>query len=131
MNDDPSEVDVVYGRVHCEPLQSMAEYIVNQFIDTGFMPRQFDRIKLHVTLMNTKFRRNDAEEESSEKSKETMDVREVLELFGDYDFGEVTVKEIHLSQRRAGKRSKENYYYPSTIAKLDLYEEFKNVDNDN
>ena len=65
MNDDPSEVDVVYGRVHCEPLQSMAEYIVNQFIDTGFMPRQFDRIKLHVTLMNTKFRLKDADEEES------------------------------------------------------------------
>ena len=130
MNDDPSEVDVVYGRVHCEPLQSMAEYIVNQFIDTGFMPRQFDRIKLHVTLMNTKFRRNDAEEESSEKSKETMDVREVLEHFGDYDFGgEVAVKDIHLSQRRAGKRNKDGYYHPSTIAKFDLYEEFENVDN--
>ena len=65
MNDDPSEVDVVYGRIHCEPLQSMAEYIVNQFTDTGFMPRQFDRIKLHVTLMNTKFRLKDADEEES------------------------------------------------------------------
>ena len=58
-----------------------------------------------------------------------MDVREVLELFGDYDFGEVAMKEIHLSQRRAGKRSKENYYFHSAIAKLDLYEDFKNVDN--
>ena len=65
MNDDPSEVDVVYGRIHCEPLQSIAEYIVNQFTDTGFMPRQFDRIKLHVTLMNTKFRRKDADGEES------------------------------------------------------------------
>ena len=58
-----------------------------------------------------------------------MDVREVLELFGDYDFGEVTVKEIHLSQRRAGKRNKDGYYHPSTIAKFDLYEDFKNVDD--
>ena len=105
MNDDPSEVDVVYGRIHCEPLQSMAEYIVNQFIDTGFMPRQFDRIKLHVTLMNTKFRLKDADEEESipESSKYFQFHEKIFLDFENHDFflnfQEINPERLWMSER--------------------------------
>ena len=121
MNDDPSEVDVIYGQVHCDELQIIAETIVNQFVDTGLMPRQFDRVKLHITLLNSIFRKNDddyCDETDKSIKRETMDARPILQKFGDYDFANVKMKEIHLSQRRAGKRSKENYYFPSTIVSL-------------
>ena len=121
MNDDPSEVDVIYGQIHCDKLQMIAETIVNQFVDTGLMPRQFDRVKLHITLLNSIFRKNDddyCDETDKSIKRETMDARPILKQFGDYVFANVKMKEIHLSQRRAGKRSKENYYFPSTIVTL-------------
>lgn len=32
MNDDPSEVDVLYGKVNCDPLQQIADDITEYFI---------------------------------------------------------------------------------------------------
>ena len=42
----------------------------------------------------------------------------VLQHYGDFHFGSMDLKEIHLSQRRASKRSKENYYFPSAVVSL-------------
>ena len=120
MNDDPAEVDVIYAKIleeNGEKLQELANFIVAEFAKTGLMPKQFHRVKLHMTVLNTLFRKD--EEFSEEKTRETLDSRPILELFGDKTFGtNVTLKEVHLSQRRAGKRTKENYYFPSTIVKL-------------
>ena len=119
MNDDPAEVDVIYAKIveeNSEKLQEIVDFIVAEFAKTGLMPKQFDRVKLHITVVNTLFRKD--EEFSEEKVRETLDSRQILELFGDKSFASVTLKEVHLSQRRAGKRTKENYYFPSTIVKL-------------
>jgi hypothetical protein len=35
-----------------------------------------------------------------------------------YRFTDVEISEIHLSQRRAGRRSAEGYYLPSTILSI-------------
>ena len=80
MNDDPSEVDVIYGQVHCDELQIIAETIVNQFVDTGLMPRQFDRVKLHITLLNSIFRKNGDESEQTVKNAEYMNAFIVLKM---------------------------------------------------
>ena len=90
-----------------EKLQEIVDFIVAEFAKTGLMPKQFDRVKLHITVVNTLFRKD--EEFSEEKVRETLDSRQILELFGDKSFASVTLKEVHLSQRRAGKRTKENY----------------------
>ena len=119
MNDDPAEVDVIYAQIldKSGKLQELADFIVGEFAKTGLMPRQFDRVKLHMTVLNTLFRK-DEEFSEEEKGRETLDARQILEVFGDKSFASVTLKEVHLSQRRAGKRTKENYYFPSTIVKL-------------
>ena len=119
MNDDPAEVDVIYAQIldKSGKLQELADFIVGEFAKTGLMPRQFDRVKLHMTVLNTLFRK-DEEFSEEEKGRETLDARQILEVFGDKSFATVTLKEVHLSQRRAGKRTKENYYFPSTIVKL-------------
>ena len=83
------------------------------------MPRQFDRVKLHMTVLNTIFRKDDQEVEvEQQQNRETLDARRLLQLYGDFPFGSMDLKEIHLSQRRAGKRTKENYYFPSAISYL-------------
>lgn len=122
MNDDPGEVDVVYAKVNdCDELQKLADGIVSKFTETGLMPRQFDRVKLHMTVLNTIFRKEDSdfqEEKSEQQQRETLDARSLLKHYGDFHFGSMDLKEIHLSQRRVGKRSKENYYFPSAVVCL-------------
>ncbi len=59
MNDDPSEVDVVYAKVSSSPddvLQRLAEGLVDRFVASGLMSRQYDRVKVHLTLLNSLFR---------------------------------------------------------------------------
>ena len=85
------------------------------------MPRQFDRVKLHMTVLNTIFRKEDFDgndQEQKGEQRETLDARSLLQVFSDFPFGSMDLKEIHLSQRRAGRRTKENYYFPSAIVHL-------------
>lgn len=35
MNDDPSDVDVLYAKVDCEPLQEIADQTIRLFIKHG------------------------------------------------------------------------------------------------
>jgi len=122
MNDDPGEVDVVYAKINkSDELQTLSDGIVTKFAETGLMPRQFDRVKLHMTVLNTIFRKEDFdgnEQEQKGEQRETLDARGLLQLFSDFPFGSMDLKEIHLSQRRAGRRTKENYYFPSAIVHL-------------
>ena len=52
------------------------------------------------------------------KVKNFLRLSHLLQHYGDFYFGSMDLKEIHLSQRRAGKRSKENYYFPSAVVAL-------------
>ncbi|KAH7974539.1 hypothetical protein HPB49_016505 [Dermacentor silvarum] len=75
MNDDESEVDVLYAKVSSSyikegpsrspgkcRLQLLADAVAQRFLDSGFMLRQQDRgrgpehVKLHMTIMNTRLR---------------------------------------------------------------------------
>jgi len=121
MNDDPGEVDVLYAKVNkSQELQQIAELIVDKFVDAGFMRREYDRIKFHVTVMNTLFRKdkNDVGDKSIPGNRESFDARTILQLYSDRKFADVEISTIHLSQRRAGKRTAENYYLPSHILNI-------------
>ncbi|XP_046402108.1 activating signal cointegrator 1 complex subunit 1 [Ischnura elegans] len=138
MNDDPAEVDVLYGQVQVvdgnggseDILQKLADDVAAYFTQKGFMQKEYDRVKLHVTLMNTIFRKE--EEGVSEglrpgeendgpprrgkppplrKARETFDARSILEKFQDYYFGEQVIDTLHLSQRYSTGK---NGYYQST-----------------
>lgn len=58
------------------------------------MQRQYDHVKLHVTLINTRFM-NGAESKGDLK----FDGRAVLEKYANYEFGTQRIKDIHLSMR--------------------------------
>ncbi len=45
----------------------MAEFLVDSFVSNGLMRREYDRVKLHATVINTKFK--DKEEEKANASK--------------------------------------------------------------
>jgi activating signal cointegrator complex subunit 1 len=53
------------------------------FFLLGLMQKQYERVKLHVTLMNTLFRNNDTESETSrrkQKHRETFDATNILKV---------------------------------------------------
>jgi len=119
MNDDEAEVDVLYCGV-TEPtgrLQQLADALVEKFVEAGLMRREHDQVKLHVTVLNSLFRR---EEENSgpAPARETFDSRAVMAGWGGLRLGRTSLQEIHLSQRRAGRRTKAGYYLPSAVLQL-------------
>lgn len=116
MNDDPTAVNVLYGSVSCEPLQVMSNQIYEYFVNKGMTQKKFDRVnvKLHVTLMNTKFTRH--RDDPKEKGLKNFDAMKILEKYGDFHFGKVRIKEIHLSQRYTGGSN--GYYEASCIIKV-------------
>lgn len=108
MNDDPAEVDVLYAKVvdPSDKLQMLVDRLVDRLTSTGLMQREYDRVKLHATVMNTLFRKDSSGTDErrnfsgkGSKARESFDATNVLKKFGNYRFGEFQVSSIHLSQR--------------------------------
>eukprot|EP00794_Sanderia_malayensis_P011270 gene11270-12450_t len=113
MNDDPSEIAVLYAKVRLadgsDRLHAIAEFIVDSFVSKGLMKREYDRVKLHATVINTKFLNiiegEQTKDDSSNRShgqinkRSTFDARKVIQLCENFNFGETTVNSIHLSKR--------------------------------
>lgn len=80
-----------------------------------------DSVKLHVTLINSKYRKGTSNAtvddsnmpRTSRKPRETFDGSEVLKKFSDYDFGVMELKDIHLSQRHS--MGPDGYYQPTCV----------------
>uniref|UniRef100_A0A8C8RIA8 Activating signal cointegrator 1 complex subunit 1 n=1 Tax=Pelusios castaneus TaxID=367368 RepID=A0A8C8RIA8_9SAUR len=111
MNDDPAMIDVLYAKVHMkdgsDKLQLIANRLMEQFVSSGLMMKEWDSVKLHATIMNTLFRKeSNAEEQNNAitgklpfKERETFDGRNILKVFENFHFGEVQLNSVHLSQR--------------------------------
>ncbi|XP_072936799.1 activating signal cointegrator 1 complex subunit 1 isoform X2 [Epargyreus clarus] len=136
MNDDPKEIDVLYGRVQEDTappglLQRVADSLVQYFAKAGFMDNNDygrDNVKLHVTLLNSKYRgrqRDTGDDEtqsrSARKSRETFDGSQILQKFSDYDFGVMELTDIHLSQRKT--MGTDGYYKSTCIMSCSLSEQ--------
>lgn len=79
MNDDPEQVDVLYGRCVDDTgrLQTISDMVVDQLEAEGLLDRQFSKVKLHATLMNSLFKVKDDEEDSK---RMTFNARTLLEV---------------------------------------------------
>ncbi|KAL0964748.1 hypothetical protein UPYG_G00328360 [Umbra pygmaea] len=105
MNDDPATVDVLYAKVQVknglDTLQVIADRLLDHFVSAGLMVREWDRVKLHGTVMNTLFRK-DASVSGARpimKDREAFDARNILKSFGSYHFGEFQLNAVQISQR--------------------------------
>ncbi|XP_036402867.1 activating signal cointegrator 1 complex subunit 1 [Megalops cyprinoides] len=109
MNDDPAMVDVLYAKVQVkdgsDKLQVIADRLVEHFVTAGLMVREWDRVKLHGTVMNTLFRKDPSAEDKGGSGRpnmnhrEAFDARSILKRFGTYHFGEFDLNAVHISQR--------------------------------
>ncbi|XP_047516216.1 activating signal cointegrator 1 complex subunit 1 isoform X1 [Pieris napi] len=124
MNDDPKEMHVLYGSVqeddaHKGVLQDMIDAIAQFFFKKGLMANEFgrDNVKIHVTLLNSKYRGKTIENDSPTKQqRESFDGSEILEKFNDYDFGVMEINNIHLSQRKS--LAPDGFYQPTCVISL-------------
>ncbi|NXV65617.1 ASCC1 protein, partial [Molothrus ater] len=122
MNDDPAMTDVLYAKVHMKDgsdrLQMLADQLVERFVASGLMLKEWDKVKLHATVMNTLFRKDPTEErnntmpgKSSFKERESFNGQNILKLFENFHFGEVQLDSVRLSQRFSSDAS--GYYATS------------------
>lgn len=124
MNDDPAFVDVLYAKVqlvdqiHSNRLQNFLDRLNEELSKTGLTKQKFERLKLHVTLMNSLLRKDDTGILEAQKTargrvknpeRESFDAKKILRLFGQYDFGEVELDELQLNIMHAPDR-KTGYY---------------------
>jgi activating signal cointegrator complex subunit 1 len=137
MNDDPTQVHVIYAKITDLSQNNSFQIIINDifshFEGTKLMTRshQFERldpnkkIKPHITLMNTKRRKlakSDAYSRNDRK-REAFDATAILDNFKDFDFGEVSLESIQISVRYGRDDGKDGYY--SHISRIDLLNESK------
>ncbi len=116
MNDDPSSVDVLYAKVEdsSNRIEQIADKLMLKFVDSGLSKKQFERVKLHATIMNSLLsKENDLGPEQQPydknlKDRESFDARNILKLFGEFDFGIYKLNEIHLSVRYSS--GNDSYY---------------------
>ncbi|XP_017066603.1 activating signal cointegrator 1 complex subunit 1 [Drosophila eugracilis] len=93
MNDDPSSTRILYGRIESPDLQKFADQVLAHFQNTGLCAtdnNERESIKLHMTLMNNRYRKE------AMKSGNSFDAREILKSFGDTDFGTAQCDAVHL-----------------------------------
>ena len=106
----------------------IADRIVDHFCSKNLMTQQYDRVKIHATVMNTLFRRDncgtdapmlrgsDQDRRPVRKDRESFDAQRIFRSFGDYEFGDHSIAEVHLSTRYS--TGPDGYYLPA--AKLTL-----------
>jgi len=130
MNDDPSFVDVLYAKVqlidkiNSNRLQNFLDRLNEELLNTGLMKQKFERIKLHVTLMNSLLRKDDTGILEAQKTsrgrvknqeRESFDAKKILRLFGQFDFGQIELNELHLSIMHEPDRQTGYYGYETKI----------------
>lgn len=118
MNDDSSEVDVLYAKVSsfnkegpsrsdkCK-LQQLADGVAQRFLDSGLMLRLQERgrgpehVKLHMTLMNTRLREQRFATENvslppARKPRNSFDATAIMKRNRDFTFGRIHIPSINV-----------------------------------
>lgn len=123
-DEDGSSVSVLFGTINpeCKALQDIANIVSSNFKEAGVSVENRNNpndVKLHCTLINKGFaKRADEGDDPADKYKlrNKFNASKILEEFKDYDFGEIELSEIHISQM--GTRGINGFYEASSIIKF-------------
>ncbi|XP_076454067.1 activating signal cointegrator 1 complex subunit 1-like [Babylonia areolata] len=128
MNDDPGAVDVLYAKLvpgpEADKLQMLVDRLVDRFLSLHLMQRQFERVKLHITVMNTLFRKDPSGASAprlqgmraAPRDRESFNAASILKRFEQFEFGPLPVDRVELSQRYS--TGPDGYYQSSGSLKL-------------
>ncbi|CAJ0957608.1 unnamed protein product, partial [Mesorhabditis belari] len=92
MNDDPANVNVLYGTVKGDFVQKVANVVRDLFAENDLCENDKLDVKLHMTLMNSRYIA-----EENHKKRPTFDAKELLKEMGDFNFGEMTINKVLIS----------------------------------
>lgn len=74
-----------------------------------------DNVKLHVTLINTKYRKNNATTKKWVK-RQPFDARSIIAKYKDYHFGECNFDAVHLSLK--SDKGEDGFYKPLHVVRM-------------
>ncbi|KRT78543.1 hypothetical protein AMK59_7816 [Oryctes borbonicus] len=103
MNNNYKKVNVLYAKAKIsteneeDVLQSMLNSISKLFYETGFIRQYRENVKIHLTLMNTKYRKSNDRQRKWTNRRQPFDASIIMEKYKDFHFGECDLKEIYLS----------------------------------
>lgn len=104
MDANRAKVNVLYANARIVDendgvnLQRIADRIADHFYERGFVRRPEDGVKLHCTLINTKYRKSDNPKRRKRfQKRQPFDGRGILEKYKDYYFGVCSFDSVHLS----------------------------------
>ncbi|CAP27346.2 Protein CBG06998 [Caenorhabditis briggsae] len=105
MNDDPSQVSVIYAKVSGEKIQEVANHLNRRLIELGFAKNEGgDEVKLHMTLMNARY-----VAQAEKLKKFTFDAKKILEDLKESYFGTFQLTEICLCPLNSNSSSDKFY----------------------
>lgn len=106
MNTKPSAANVLFGKAVSDELQIIANKMAYSFANRFNVQPEHNEVKLHVTLINTR----------KSKKQRSFDATKILENYRNFNFGSLTVDEIHISHLLATDTN--GYYQPRSALKL-------------
>ncbi|XP_057660454.1 activating signal cointegrator 1 complex subunit 1 [Diorhabda carinulata] len=99
MNGNYKKVDVLYAKakIYNETeeisLQDIANQLSEHFYQKGLLKQHQEQIKLHMTLMNTKYRNS----KKKWAKRVNFDATKIMEKYKDYEFGKCDFNTVHIS----------------------------------
>ncbi|XP_031343533.1 activating signal cointegrator 1 complex subunit 1-like isoform X2 [Photinus pyralis] len=126
MNDNHSKVNVLYANAKIvqdnneEVLQKLANAISDYFYNRGLLIQYTDNVRLHVTLMNTKYRSKSAQNTPKRSRWPTkripFNATSIIEKYKDFYFGEKVLDSIHLSCMSS--KGEDGFYAPLSVIRF-------------
>jgi activating signal cointegrator complex subunit 1 len=87
---------------------------VDTMLLAGLVRKYQDNVKLHMTLINTKYRKiPDSPKKKRWGKRQSVDATKIMEKYKDFYFGECDLNSIHLSL--IGSVGSDGFYEPISI----------------
>jgi len=102
MNSDPNDAHIVHLNVKPQKegddrLNKLCNFIISELKKENLLDEEQDKeVKIHVTLINSKFRNKEQEniQQSNNNNRQSFDAKGILATYGKIDFGVAHLKEI-------------------------------------
>ncbi|CAH0557145.1 unnamed protein product [Brassicogethes aeneus] len=106
MNNNPKKVDVLYANAKIThddeevDLQKIVDDVSEYFYERGLCKENKDSVKLHMTLINTRYRNSDQSTNIKKRFQRRIhiDATQILEKYKDFEFGCCDFNSLHLSE---------------------------------
>nr|XP_023020546.1 activating signal cointegrator 1 complex subunit 1-like [Leptinotarsa decemlineata] len=116
MNNNYEKVDVLYAKAKFLnetediTLQRVSNAISDFFYERGLLKRHQENVKLHMTLMNSKYRKDLNSPKKKWTKRKSFDARKIMEKYKNFEFGQCNFNCIHLS--KISSKGEDGFYEP-------------------